>query len=261
MRVLRFVWPLVFFIPLGDFAGRFCWLSGIDPVYHTLVFTHEYMPQILLAYALVSVLFVVISDARAREHLRQLAGFASAPPARLAGALQTVCAQAGVAVPPYAFLDVRQSFCFTANGGTGILISAGFIDRLSDGDLQLALQHEVVHLERRHPEKALAWRIVTRFLMLPGFRSLERWRYARREEIADRITAGIAVERYRDLLVRAARKQQSSLLSWRLDALRGTRSEAISLWPAIVAFALLIGMIASHFVFLGNATYLMTHHC
>ena len=109
--------------------------------------------------------------------------------------------------------------------------------------------------------KALAWRIVTRFLMLPGFRSLERWRYARREEIADRITAGIAVERYRDLLVRAARKQQSSLLSWRLDALRGTRSEAISLWPAIVAFALLIGMIASHFVFLGNATYLMTHHC
>lgn len=261
MRVLRFVWPLIFFIPLGDFAGRFCWLTGIDPVYHTLVFTHEYMPQILLAYALVSVLVVVIADARAREHLRQLAGFSSPRPARLEEALRAVCTQAGVALPRCSFLDVQQSFCFTANGDTGILISAGFLDRLSDTDLKLALQHEIVHIEERHPEKALAWRIVTRFLMLPGFRSLERWRHARREEIADRITAGVAVERYRDLLLRSASTGKSSLLSWRLDALRGKRSGAISLWPAVVACALLVGLVTSHFVFLGNAAYLMTHHC
>ncbi|GAC1547204.1 MAG: hypothetical protein NVS2B17_31270 [Candidatus Velthaea sp.] len=261
MRFLRFVWPLVFFIPLGDFAGRYCWLTGIDPIYHTLVFTHTYMPQILLAYALVSVLVVLISDVRARAQLRQLAGFASPPPSRLKRALAQECAALGMPEPRCSYLDVEQSFCFTASGPTGVLISRGFLAPLSDEELLLALRHEIVHLRRSHPEKALAWRIVTRLLLLPGFASIERWRHARREEIADRETAGGAVERYRRLLLRTAARNDTALLSWRLNALRGVRPHAISIWPAVVAAVLLVALVSSHFVFMDNAAYLMTHHC
>ncbi len=260
MRFIRYVWPLIFFIPLGDFAGRYCWLSGIDPVYHSLLFTHEYMPQILLAYGLVSAALVVVADARARERLDQLAGFATPPPDRLRLLLARESAALGCAVPSSAYLDVTQSFCFTANGRTKILISRGFMDPLDDEELALTLRHELVHIARRHSDKAFAWRIVTRFLMLPGFRSLERWRHARREEIADRETAGAAVERYRALLVRAAVRERSPLLTWRLRALVGRRS-SMSLWPAVVAGVVLVALISSHFIFLGNAAYLMSHHC
>ena len=261
MRFLRFAWPLIFFIPLGDIAGRYCWLSGIDPVYHTLVFTHEYMPQILLTYALLSVVAVVISDARARVQLRQLAGFASPAPLRLSRALAHECAALGVPNPRCSFLDVDQSFCFTAAGSTGVIISRGFLARLSDEELRLALRHEIVHLRRSHPEKALAWRLLTRLLLLPGFASIERWRHARREEIADRETAGDAVERYRRLLLRTAARTHTPLLSWRLSALRGVRPDVISVWPAVLAAMLLVALVSSHFVFLDNARYLMTHHC
>ena len=261
MRFIRYVWPLIFFIPLGDFAGRYCWLSGIDPIYHSLLFTHEFMPQILLAYGLVSVALVVVSDARARERLDQLAGFAVPPPERLRTLLARESGALGRAVPSCAYLDVAQSFCFTANGATEIFISRGFIDSFGDDELALTLRHELVHIARRHPDKAFAWRIVTRFLMLPGFRSLERWRHARREEIADRETAGATVERYRALLVRAAVRERTPLLSWRLSALVGRRPTNISVWPAIVAGVVLVGLISSHFIFLDHAAYLMSHHC
>lgn len=263
MRLLGFLWPVVFFVPLSEFAGRYCWLTGIDPVYHTLVFTHEYMPQILLVYAVISTLIVITSDARTRRQLRHLATLAAPTPRAIEMVLRDEAAALGMSVPACAYLDVPQSFCFTANGDQRVMLSHAFATSLPLDELRLALRHELVHLKRSHPAKAFAWRVGTRALLLPGFEAVERWRHAHREEIADRETAGKAVDRYRQLLVRSSLKNgpQTAVLSWRLSALEGRRPALSIIWPALVAGVLLAGLISSHVIFMENIQYLIAHHC
>ena len=55
IRWLRILWPVVFLIPLGFWAGRYCALSITDPVYHAILWAHERIWMIWAALALLSV--------------------------------------------------------------------------------------------------------------------------------------------------------------------------------------------------------------
>jgi len=43
-RAWRWLWLLVFFVPLTLLAGRFCWFAPTDGAYHGLVALHEALP-------------------------------------------------------------------------------------------------------------------------------------------------------------------------------------------------------------------------
>jgi Zn-dependent protease with chaperone function len=246
---LRSIWPILFFVPLGPWAGRLCSIAWIDPLYHTLLWLHEHLVELVAAAAAVSAVLALSAHMRERQGVALLTRLARPAPSDTVAVVVQEAHRLGTAIPRLAFLDTHLSCCFVSPDGSAIVLSRGFVAPLDLQAIRLAIRHELAHLLRKDPERAAFWHIVTRTLLLPGFASFERWLHMRRERRADAIAAQDDEERYIRLLSRYH------------DRRRTPHDSRSSLVPAVMALLVLLALALSHVLFEEQAAYLIRHHC
>jgi len=260
-------------LPLGIFAGKLCWISIVDPVYHGLVWLHERLIPIVAVFAVVSVGFAVFRFIRVQDSLRLLFSLRAEPPAELERVFRAEAKAQRVDVQ-LRYIDTPHRFCFTIFSGPSIVISRGFAEQLGVADLEMVANHEVRHVHRRDPWRSIAWHLFFSSLLLPGFEPLEDVLHMRRERAvdADVVRKNDRAQSYYDLLARC-----STRVDQRFGAICTTGVGAISrvrgrqqvqsrhLWkrslPALASVVTLALVFFSHSVFMTNLEYLRAHHC
>lgn len=259
MRFARLAWLLVFLVPLGFFADRFCYLNLVDPAFHTLMWMHERLLEIFAGLAILSAAAAVARFVRIQGQLSALEALRSDPPLIVGVAFDT--AGAGRVGVDLVYIDVASAFCF-ATIGNRVVISRGFVELLDRHELRLVAEHEETHIRHRDPQRALLWHLLFAALIVPGFEPIERMLYARREREADRHTRTLGPAIY-DSLVHRFGSAMCSTPGAAFRALQApSRAEAMRvLAPTAVPIGLLILLLASHVVFVQNLPYLQTHHC
>ncbi|GAC1584418.1 MAG: hypothetical protein NVS3B7_19770 [Candidatus Elarobacter sp.] len=263
LRVARWVWPLIFLVPLTLVAGRGCRFPGVDPAYHTVMWMHENLPLLFVAGAAFAAAAVSVRVARARSRAATLFALASPLPPALADALARESARLSVPVPALAYLDVASPLCFALVGRrSSIVVSRGFVADLDAEELAMVVRHELLHIKHGDPLRGFIWHLAFAALLLPAFSALEQWLTSRRElrtnlEAAD---ADVDPDRYARLLVSRARERRSICI----EAL-GSPERNRGLLSALAAPAMVLIVLASlalsHGWFLDHLSYLSTRHC
>ncbi len=261
MRFARILWPIVFLIPLGVFADRFCYVNLTDPIYHGLMWLHERLPQLVLMLGVLSVATAAIRYVRFQRKLRALVALRSDPPDAVRDAFDEAAGDR-VAVD-VVYIDAEPSFCFSIISGRAV-ISRGFVELLRPEELRLIAEHEVLHIEHRDPMRAFLWHLLFAALIVPGFEALEAVLYNRRERATDRSSRRLDPATYDGLL----RRFNSTMCNGAQGSAFRTSSERVSAASALRALAptalpttLLILLFASQIHFVQNLSYLRTHHC
>ncbi len=271
LLLLRAGWPLLFLIPLGALAGRFCWLDFADPVYHGLVWLHERFVLVILLLAAASIAAAFYRFVRLQTTLRTLIELGSEPPDRLLRifAIEDSLFDTKLMV---LYIEAANPFCFTSFSGPRVFISRGFETRLTDRELSLVARHELFHAMRRDPWRSLAWHLFFAALILPGFDAVEQALYQARERKIDAIVAKGDAATYETLLANCSPrrdKQFGTICTAAVGGgamLRGQRNASADyLWlqagPATVSGAVLVLLLFSHELFSSHLPYLLAHHC
>ncbi len=272
-RWVRMLWPLIFFLPLGILSGKLCWISVVDPAYHGLIWLHERLPIIVLVLAAISVCIAAYRFMRLQDSLRLLLSLSVAPPVALERIFLANQHSKDHTVQ-LKYIDIGNRFCFTIFDGPSIVVSRGFVENLSAQDLHLVAMHEISHVKRRDPWRAIGWHLFFAGLILPGFEAVETVLHLRRERVVD---AGVVSEthdenRYNELLERCSVRRDRAYGSICTGgvAMNEPVGEMASsspeyLWdrafPAMVSAALLLLVFLSHDFFIKSLPYLQTHHC
>jgi len=267
-RAFRLLWPLLFLLPLGVFAGRFCWIGLVDPVYHSWLSLHERFELVLVLLALLTIAVAVYRFIVVQRSLRALIRLSQPPPARVERAFM------GRNLPALQLLYVpaNQAFCFTIFNGPTVVMSSAFEEQISDEELDFVAMHEALHVWRRDPWRALAWHLGLAMLILPGFEGIEEGLHIARERAVDaQVQARTSTDRYRDLLSRLSGKRGIANAPLCTNALARRRNGAfnkgrLGFWtvrvlPAAISVALLGLVASSHAAFTQSLPYLETHHC
>ena len=259
MRVARILWLLLFLIPLGFFADRFCYINIADPLYHGLMWLHERLPLLFVALGAVSVFAAVFRYTRIRGQLRAIEMMRSPSPLELRLAFEN--AAAGREPIDLVYIDVPSVFCFTVFGGR-VVVSRGFEELLDADEFRLVAEHEAIHIARRDPLRALLWHLLFAALIVPGFERLEDVLYARRERHVDHFVRSVDAVVYDALLGRFdATICGTPGAAFRSGAPNDGADAARILVPAAIPIALLALLVVSHVLFVKNLSYLQAHHC
>ena len=273
LRWVRALWPLIFLVPLGLFAGRLCWINIIDPAYHSLIWLHERLLLLLATFAVLSVSFAAYRFVRVQDNLRLLLSFRSETPkdiARIfseAAEVQRVSARLD-------FIDVPTRFCFTIFSGPSIIISRGFAEGLSAEQLAMVAQHEVLHVQRRDPWRSIAWHLFFAGLVLPGFEAPEMLLHLRREHAVDTAVVNQThnAPAYQELLRHCSKRRDRAYgaicttgVGLHSQARDMDQAAPTYLWerafPAMVSVTTLALVLFSHSIFMKTLPYLQAHHC
>lgn len=259
MRIARVLWLLLFVIPLGVFADRFCYISFVDPLYHGLMWLHERLPMLFIAFGALSAFAAALRYSRIQGQLRALEMMRSTPPRAVREAFDLASAER--AAVELVYVDVPTVFCFTVIGGR-VVISRGFAELLNEDELRLVAKHEAAHISRQDPLRAILWHVFFAALIVPGFERLEDVLYARRERGVDLFVSRGDPLAYNALVGRFV----STMCSMPGAAFRsgapGQGAGAVRiLAPTAVPIALLTLLIVSHVLFVQNLPYLRMHHC
>jgi len=271
LRLLRMLWPLVFFLPLGVFAGKFCWINIVDPAYHSMLWIHERLPLLLVTMAFISIVAATIRFNRLQTSLSILSSFDAPLPETVNQTFQSEAAKLS-AQADVQYMDVSRRFCFTTFNGPTIILSRGFVESLSLEELTLVARHELLHVARKDPWRSLAWHLFFAGLILPGFDAIEQLLYLQRERQVDRKVSAADEKQYSELLRRCSPRRDQAYgsictsgigPSVRAREMDHTSREYI--WeralPAMVATGLLVLVVVSHAFFTASLPYLQTHHC
>lgn len=272
-RWARMVWPLIFFLPLGLLSGKLCSISVVDPAYHSLVWLHEKLPLIVLILTSISVSIAVYRFIRLQSSLSFLLSLSIEPPPDLQR-IFLADQQLKRTDIQLKYIDIQHRFCFTIFNGPSIVVSRGFVQGLSAQDLHLIAMHEISHVKRRDPWRAIAWHLFFAGLILPGFEALETVLHLRRERVVD---AGVVAEthdaaRYSQLLERCSVRRDRAYgsictsgvtINERVQGMASTSPEYLwdRAFPAMVSASLLLLVFLSHEFFMKSLPYLQTHHC
>lgn len=257
----------MFLLPLGVFAGRFCWFDLTDPIYHGWMWLHERLGLVLIVLAVVTITAALFRFAAIQKSLSALIALGRTPPPRVRQAF----AEQNGSTPRIVYVPANQAFCFTIFDGPTVVMSSAFEQQVDDQELALVAEHESLHVRRRDPWRALAWHLSFAALILPGFEGVEQALHVARERTVDRQIEGrVPSDRYRDLLLRLSRRKDraTTLCSNAITRSRGPAlgDEPSNLWiaralPAALSLALLTLVVLSHAVFMENLPYLQMHHC
>jgi Zn-dependent protease with chaperone function len=259
VRVARLLWLLLFLIPLGVFADRFCYISIVDPLYHGLMWLHERLPIIFAILGAASALAAGLRFSRIQGQLRGLEMVRSTPPPAVQEAFEQ--ARAAGTNLEIVYVDVSNVFCFTAIRDR-VIIARGFVELLDEHELVLVAKHEAAHIARQDPLRALLWHIFFAALIVPGFERLEEILYARRERSVDRAVARTDPIAYDALLTRFSTAMCGTPgAAFRAPVAREGLNLIRALAPAAIPIALLILLVTSHVLFVENLPYLRLHHC
>ncbi len=269
--MLRMLWPVVFFLPLGILAGNFCSIKIVDPLYHSMLWLHARLPTLLVIMAIISIVVAVLRFHRLQTGLGVLSSFSVTPPEAVNRVFQWEAAKLRVQAN-IQYIDVPRRFCFTTFNGPTIVLSRGFLEGLSFDDLTFVARHELLHVVRKDPWRSLAWHLLFAGLVLPGFEAIEQLLYLRREHQVDVKVSLEKQEQYSDLLRRCSPRRDQAYgsictsgvgPSVRVREMDHASTEYI--WeqalPAMVAAGLLLLVVFSHEFFTASLPYLQTHHC
>ena len=259
MRLTRALWLIIFFVPLGVLADRFCYMNIVDPLYHGLMWLHERLPLLFAALAITSAGAAALRYTRIQARLRALELLRSTPPKALREAFEAPSIAAGAIELIY--IDVARVFCFTVFGRR-VVLSRGFAELLDVDELQLVAQHEALHISRRDPLRALLWHLVFAALIVPGFERLEDLLYARRERSVDMRVRRKRPSEYGHLLDRLhITVCGSPAAAFRSGVASRQVETGLLLASSMAPVMLLILLVLSHAVFVQNLPYLQAHHC
>jgi Zn-dependent protease with chaperone function len=262
VRFIRALWPIIFLVPLSWWADRGCEFAGVDPLYHSTLWIHERLGWFVGALAVLSAGVVVAKIVVARLRFARLRDVAEPEPARVRDALERASAALGVAIPKVLYVDLTAPIATTVFGRT-IVISRGFIEPLDDGDLELVLRHEVVHVRRSDAATGVLWHLAFAALLIPGFEPLERRLHAQRERSANLSAAKGREDRYLSLVTRISRGANLCAdARLGLEAAARRSGDRWLVWIAPLAVAcLVIALPLSHAAFRHDLPYLLSHHC
>jgi len=247
-------------------------LVPTDAIYHSLVFLHERLPLIIAFLVTASAIATIVKLTRVRGRIRTLLEFSSSLPSRIQAIALREAQTLSMPMPRIVYLDVPQTMCFATIGGPLIILSRGFVERLSDDDLTLVLRHEMTHVQHRDPLRGVLVHLAFGALLVPGFEAIERTLYIKRESHADVVAAQYSPERYNSLLSRLSRAstEDSSIcrgvaFDGRAPLAAGDSGRRPLSWtrfiPSATAAALIVGVVLSHAFFDNHLNYLLTHHC
>lgn len=269
VRWVRSLWPIVFLIPLGVFAGRFCRFSLTDPAYHALLSAHQDLPVILVALAALSLGSVAVSVAVSESSLNVLLRLACAPPPAIQTEFEDVRSQIGVA-STLIYLDLQQRVAFPHWRANAVVLSACAVRDASRLEIRLMFLHELAHLRRRDQYRALAWRLFFALLILPGFGAVEQLLNRAREAAVDRTCMGEHPDVYSRLLQRSSTRRDKLYGSVctpgvGIPGLSGLNASpqylADRTQPAAIAISVLALVLINQLFFLSALPYLKAHHC
>ena len=260
MRAARVLWLVVFLIPLGVLADRYCYFNFTDPVYHALMWLHERLPVLFLCLAAISAGSAIIRYIRIQDRLRALEALRSTPSVGLQRAFANV--DTGRDAIDLVYIDVPSAFCFTVFGGR-VVISRGFSELLDNDELRLVAEHEALHIRRGDPLRALLWHLLFAALIVPGFERAEEALYARRERDVDTAARQVNPLMYDGLVQRVGRAICGGTpgAAFRSLAPQECVRTLRMLAPAMIPIALLTLLVASHVLFVKNLPFLTAHHC
>jgi len=268
-RWIRVVWPVVFLIPLGVLAGRFCTFSITDPIYHGLVGAHEWIWAIWAGLALLSVTSAAWQLLAAEREVGPLLRFACDPPRDIRATFDGCCTQLGMPAG-LVFIALPNPIAFAHWRGRAVVLSAGMVSELSPEDIGLVMRHELLHLRRADQWRAFAWNMFFAMLVLPGFRAVEQILNRRREHAVDDACRIGHEAAYAQLLLRNSPRRDGlygsiCTSSAGIPGLAGLNLPPDYLTdrslPAIVAVTVLALVLFSQILFIAALPYLQANHC
>lgn len=269
VRSIRSVWPIVFLVPLGVFAGRFCNLSLADPIYHALLAAHEHINSILIGLAALSLASVAVSAAVSESSLNVLLQLSCEPPEELRLEFEQARERMGVK-SNLLYLDMQQRIAFPHWRANAVVVSAGMLQDCSAEEIRLVLLHEIAHLRRRDQYRALAWRVFFAIFILPGFSAVEQLLNRNRESAVDARCLLEHADVYRNLLQRSSVRRDKLFGSIctpgiGIPGLSGLNASphylADRTLPAAISIGVLALVLFSQILFLWGLPFLSTHHC
>lgn len=269
VRWIRSIWPIVFLVPLGVFAGRFCSLSVTDPIYHGLLTAHEHLTAIIIGLAGLSIASVAVNVAVSESALNVLLRLSIDAPQEVGSQFEDVRARLGVK-SKLLYLDLHQRIAFPHWRANTVVISAGMIVGSSAEEVRLILLHEIAHLRRRDQYRALAWRVMFALFILPGFGAVEQILNRRRESAVDRTCLSEQPHVYENLLRRSSVRRDKLYGSIctpgiGVPGLSGLNASPYYLadrtLPAAISICVLALVFLGQMLFVSAFPFLTTHHC
>jgi Zn-dependent protease with chaperone function len=222
---------------------------------------HERLGWFVAALAAVSATLVGAKIAIARSRLRRLLHVSQPLPTSLQDAFAKASASLGIPIPTVAYLNLGTPIASTIFGPM-VLLSRGFIELLSQEELELVARHELIHAGRRDDRAGIWWHLAFMALLIPGFAGLENRLQGHREHRTNVLAAAGRESVYLSLMSRLTGTGHLCI-----DATLGLEAEkptgrSLTDWlaPAVVIL-LAVALIVSHSSFEHNLPYLETHHC
>lgn len=269
IRWVRTLWPVVFLVPLGFWAGRDCALSITDPVYHALLWAHERIWMIWAALALLSVGSAAARVFGAERGVSVLLDFASEPTSDVQSIFNETRSwlnmSAGLVV-----LDLPARIAFPHWRRNAVVISSGVLRGLTRSEVRLVMLHELEHLRRRDQWRALVWHVFFALLILPGFSAIEQLLNRRRERSVDDMCRLASSTTYARLLERNTIRRDKlygSICTSKVGVpgLAGLNAApqylADRTLPAALSVLVLALVLLSQMLFISALPFLETHHC
>lgn len=269
IRWVRVLWPVVFLVPLGFWAGRYCALSITDPIYHALLWAHQRIWMIWAALALLSVGSAAARLFGAEQQVSALLDFASEPPSDVLSIFNEIRSwldmSAGLVV-----LDLPARIAFPHWRRNAAVVSTGMLQGLTPSEVRLVMLHELEHLQRRDQWHALVWHGFFALLILPGFSAVEQLLNRRRERSVDDMCRSASPTTYEHLLERNAIRRDKlygSICTSKAGVLGLSGLNAAPQYladrtlPAALSVLILALVLLSQMLFISALPFLLTHHC
>jgi Zn-dependent protease with chaperone function len=246
--IVRLTWPALFLVPLGLFAGKYCWLDFVDPAYHSLLWLHQHMLTVVATLGALSIAAAVHRFARSQLGLRRLRRFAAEPPDRVARVFSAANLQ-------WTYIQSDRSFCFTTFEGPTVFISSKLALELSEEQLAMVVDHERLHIVRKDPLRALLWHLFFAALIVPGFQGIEEALHRARETRVDELV-GSSLHLHSEYA-----SLRASLAQHKEQMRRASIITPSAIVTACVSLFLLGVVGLSQVWFSVTMPYLMLHHC
>lgn len=269
IRWVRILWPVVFLVPLGFWAGRYCALSITDPVYHTLLWAHERIWMIWAALALLSVGSAAARVFGAEQQVTALLDFAAEPTSDVQSIFNETRSWLDVSAE-LVVLDLPARIAFPHWRRNAVVISSGMLRGLTPSEERLVMLHELEHLRRCDQWRALVWRGFFALLILPGFSAVEQLLNRRRERSVDDMCRLASPATYARLLERNSIRRDKlygSICTSKAGVLGLAGLNAAPQYladrtlPAALSVLILALVLLSQMLFISALPFLEAHHC
>lgn len=269
IRWIRILWPAVFLIPLGFWAGRYCSLSLTDPIYHALLAAHVHIAMIWAALAILSLGTATVRVFVLEQQVGTLLKFRSEPSQNVQAIFEEVKSWLETSAE-LIVLDLPNPIAFPLWRKNAIVVSEGMFRGLKASGARLVLLHELEHLRRNDQWRALLWHVLFALLILPGFGAVEQLLNRKRERAVDAICGSDSPDTYANLLLRGSTRRDKlygSICTSNVGVpgLTGLNAEpeylADRTLPAALSVLVLGLVVLSQLLFFSTLPFLETHHC